>query len=102
MAIDEQSDDNIALIFKDDEDLENGTLSVSSKESDHLLDFSTAWSKIRSVTVSGKKVLYEGKKTVGGLNWKVFAVAGATGQCEIKDVLYYSWILKFRIALFSV
>jgi hypothetical protein len=65
MAIDEQSDDNIALIFKDDEDLENGTLSVSSKESDHLLDFSTAWSKIRSVTVSGKKVLYEGKKQLG-------------------------------------
>ena len=90
MVIDEQSDDKVAFIFSGDEDLENGTLSVSSKESDHLLNFSSSWLKIRAATLSGKKVLYEEEKTFGGLTWKVIAVTGTTGQCEIKNVLYYS------------
>ena len=99
MAIDFQSNDKIAFIFNGGEDLEDGTLSVSTKESDHLLDFSTAWSRIRTATVSGKKVLYEEDKTFGGLNWEVIAVEGTNDQCKIKDVLYYSTEMNVQYML---
>ena len=91
MTIDEKSNDEISLVFKGDEDLENGILSVISKPCSNITSFDTAWPKIRSANISGKQILFEKEDAFSGLKWKVLAVSGESANCIIQDVLYFSF-----------
>jgi hypothetical protein len=94
MTVDERGTDSIALVFEGDEELQNGTLSVSARESENPGTFEARWSRIRKLTIARKKVIFEREEEFSGLKWKVIAVCGKTGGCEIQDVLHYSFSEK--------
>jgi hypothetical protein len=90
MTINEKTATKVSLIFKGDEDLTQGTLTVLSNGSDNPNSLDTAWSRVRAAHTTAT-VLYEKEETFGGLNWKVIATTNESGcPPPIKTVLYFS------------
>ena len=90
MKIDDKSSDSVQLTFTDDHDLKKGVISILAGKSEEPGTLDSQWARVRSLTVSGKKVLYEKETIFAGLTWKVIAVSGKTGGIEVQDVVYYS------------
>ena len=92
MKIDDKSPDSVQLAFVEDKREETGTPD-------------SQWARVRSLTVSGKKVLYEKETNFAGLKWNVIAVSGKTDIYEMKDVVYFSvgnnavYMLHYRCLL---
>lgn len=90
MKIDDKSPDSVQLAFIDDPDLKKGVISILASKREETGAPDSQWAEVRSLTVSGKKVLYEKETNFAGLKWKVIAVSGMTGVYEMQDVVYYS------------
>jgi len=90
MRIDDKSSDSVQLAFIDDPELKKGVISILAGKSEEPGTLDSQWARVRSLTVSGKKVLYEKETKFAGLKWKLIAVSGMTGANEIQDVVYYS------------
>ena len=90
MKIDDKSSDSVQLTFIDDPDLKKGVISILAGKSEEPGTLDSQWARVRSLTVSGKKVSYEKETKFAGLKWKVIAVSGEKGVIEVQDVVYYS------------
>jgi len=90
MKIDHKSSNSVQLAFIDDPDLKKGVISILAVKKEEAVTPDSYWARVRSLTVSGKKVLYEKETNFAGLKWKVIAVSGMTGIYEMKDVVYLS------------
>jgi hypothetical protein len=90
MKIDDKSSDSVQLVFIDDPGLKKGVISILAGKREEAGTPDSQWARVRSLTVSGKKVLYEKETNFAGLKWKVIAVSGMTDIYEMKDVVYFS------------
>jgi hypothetical protein len=90
MKIDDKSSDSVQLTFTDDPDLKKGVISILAGKREEAGAPDSQWAKVRSMTASGKKILYEKVTDFAGLKWKVIAVSGMTDTYEMKDVVYFS------------
>ena len=90
MKIDHKSSDSVQLAFIDDPGLKKGVISILAVKREEADTPDSQWARVRSLTASGKKVLYEKETNFAGLKWKVIAVTGMTDEYEMKDVVYFS------------
>lgn len=83
MKADEQKEDSISLIFSGDDDLQKGTLSVSSKTG------TDQWQKIKPTITAGKLLLFEKTENTPTITWRTIGVRDKVGQFESDSVVYY-------------
>lgn len=91
MEIDESDANQIALKFEDDPDLTLGTISVSAKIHENVIDKDKAWQKIRSVTLNGRALLSEGEAKFADRKWKSISTIDETGSYKVQSNAFYAF-----------
>ncbi len=92
MEIDDSDENKVSLIFKDDINLQLGTISISATKYDKPFDGEEAWKKMRPYVVSEKTIISESKIEFARMVWQNLSLTEPSDSCQLKDVAYYTYV----------